>query len=275
MAAPDITNDESISLPIRTFHMLCERLSTIEEQNRDIKRALIHAECMKLGHLDHTLLGCESLVYQSRQADEPDELGGEIIIATGHLGSKPYFGHDMRVFVPLTDVVPQHRLETIIKRAFSHKSRPILDVIVTEAEHNVLKRHPLAFGVIDAERPDILDEALRRLVNTANAGGSFEIEFLTMNTWNDDGMVFLVNMKALYRQPTRIIEFIKALTSIVVDLFDIHPLLFNICYLRSYPGFYLNAIRAISKNRKASAEDQNVLKYHAEIMGGAFYRCWL
>lgn len=249
MSVPfNLADDESISLPIRTFHMICERLSTIEEQNRELKESLIRAEHRKLGHLDAQLLGFGNIEvdqYYLRDMDFDEHWGNHCSYRGDCCLLKE---HNFPAHVDL------HRISCVIgfrtgkmisPGETSKRQELILEELGISLNDSVKEDAPVsAFPITNPQRPTILDEALWRRTQKAFPQSHVKFEYVQTS----EGMRWF-SLLSKRRFMTDISAAIRALFPAVealgISATSIKQI--RIVHLR-FTGRYLDLLRLISKN---------------------------
>lgn len=160
---------DELSIPIRTFHMLCERLSAIEEQNREIKDALVQAEYRKLGNLDARLLGFGNIHLRQYYVDRWDAHLFNHPPEKRHYDSVWKLEGNVPYFLDLKALDCMIGIHTEEVAPLSFYDRMIYDElgVVMNDDPACYSQPVVKFDISAASRPYILGEAMRRRASAA------------------------------------------------------------------------------------------------------------
>lgn len=185
MSAPSLEHDDDIAIPIKTFHMICERLSNIEQQNERIEKILLSSELNKLGPLNNILLGIPEMIITQSQSK-----GGEHLQQEGSLMTSSDRQLTLRIRIEFK-VHDYEDEKDVLNAAFGEVIRT--NVITRLHENGWEQVDPLDVGIEDAELPCVMSEEKRRRVAKGVANKHFTIKLVHVM---DDSVMFIVQSKA-------------------------------------------------------------------------------
>lgn len=153
---------DELNVPIRTFHMLCERLSTVQNQNEMLIEALRATEFKRLGTLNNRLLGYPGFTIHHVELDE----SSEHLKRSGRM-SIP----DMQTTIAITIRRRKCRYTEwagLLRKAFGDKRGDEIYAKWEEKESaegdEVTDDNLWRVGLEEGRLPDIVDEAYDRLL---------------------------------------------------------------------------------------------------------------